>query len=110
LQEGSIERTDERCKTRDGPPGTNPTGEQFFSRLGRPGPKGSSHAWVIDETGTLETSGLGMCESEAEQLENSEVNKITVPKEVLKVHGFAPPKKAEGTVRLIYENINGFSN
>ena len=40
----------------------------------------------------LETSGLGMGESEAEQLENSEVNKITVPEEVLQVHGFAPPK------------------
>jgi hypothetical protein len=66
--------------------------QRFCSRLGRPGPKGSSHAWAIDETSTLETSGLGMCESEAEQLENSEVNKITVPEEVLQVHGFAPPK------------------
>ncbi len=84
--------------------------QRFRSRLGRPGPKGSSHAWAIDETGTLETSGLGMCKSEAEQLENSEVNKITVPEEVLQVHGFAPPKKAEGTVPLIYENVNGFSN
>jgi hypothetical protein len=84
--------------------------QQFRSRLGRPGPKGSSHAWAIDEMGTLEASGLGMCESEAVQLENSEVNKITVPEEVFQVHGFAPPKKAEGTVRLIYENVNGFSN
>jgi hypothetical protein len=84
--------------------------QRFCSRLGRPGPEGSSHAWAIDETGTLETSGLGMCESEAEQLGNSEVNKITVPEEVLQVHGFAPPKKAEGMVCLIYENVNGFSN
>ncbi len=35
---------------------------------------------------------------------------IEVPKEVLQVHGHTPPTKAEGTVRLIYENVNGFSN
>jgi hypothetical protein len=29
---------------------------------------------------------------------------------MLQVHGYAPPKKAEGTVRLIYENVNGFCN
>ncbi len=84
--------------------------QRFCNRSGRPGPEGSSHAWAIDEMGMLETSGLGMCESEAEQLEKSEVNKITVPEEVLKIHRFAPPKKAEGTVRLIYENVNGFLN
>jgi hypothetical protein len=26
------------------------------------------------------------------------------------VHGHAPPKKAEGTIRLMYENINGLCN
>ena len=36
-----------------------------------------------------------------------EVNGIAVPEEILQVHGFAPPKKREGTMRLIYENING---
>ncbi len=35
---------------------------------------------------------------------------IEVPEEVLQVHGHAPPKKAEGTIRLIYENINGLCN
>ena len=35
---------------------------------------------------------------------------IQVPEEILQVHGYAPPKKAEGTVRLIYENVNGFCN
>ncbi len=29
---------------------------------------------------------------------------------MLQVHGFAPPKKAEGRVRLIYKNVYGFSN
>jgi exonuclease III len=38
-----------------------------------------------------------------------ESNGITVPEEVLQVHGFAPPKKAEGTVRLIYANVNGIN-
>jgi hypothetical protein len=60
--------------------------------------------------GTIKTSGLVTHKSKAEQLEISEVNKITIPEEILQVHGFAPPKKGEGTVRLIYENVNGFSN
>ncbi len=29
---------------------------------------------------------------------------------MLQVHGYALPTKAEGTVRLIYENVNGISN
>ncbi len=29
---------------------------------------------------------------------------------MLQVHGYAPPTKAEGTVRLIYENMNEISN
>jgi hypothetical protein len=35
---------------------------------------------------------------------------IEVPEEVLQVHGHAPPKKAEGSIRLIYENIIGLCN
>jgi hypothetical protein len=35
---------------------------------------------------------------------------VEVPKEVLQVHGHTPPTKAEGMVRLIYENVNGFCN
>jgi hypothetical protein len=84
--------------------------QQFCGRMGGPGHEGLGHAWAIDETGTLKTSGLGMCDSEVEQLENREVNKITVPEEVLQVHGFVPPRKADGTVQLIYENVNEFSN
>jgi hypothetical protein len=78
--------------------------------MGRPGHEDLGHTWTIHETGTLETSGLGMCDSEVEQLENKEVNKITVPEEVLQVHRFAPPRKAEGTVWLIYKKVNGFLN
>jgi hypothetical protein len=35
---------------------------------------------------------------------------IKVPEEVLQVHGHASPKKVEGTIRLIYENINSLCN
>jgi exonuclease III len=48
-------------------------------------------------------------ENDALQQEMKELNGITVPEEVLQVHGFALPKKAEGTVRLIYENVNGIN-
>jgi hypothetical protein len=74
-------------------------------------PKDPQHSWPIDETGTLETSRLlKSSEIEMEQQEISEVNRIQVPEEMLQVHGYVPPKKAEGTVCLIYENVNGFCN
>ncbi len=84
--------------------------QRFDHRLSGPGHEDLGHTWAIDETGMLETLGLGMCEHEIEQLESREVNKLTVPEEVLQVHRFAPPRKAEGTVRLIYKNVNGFLN
>ncbi len=85
--------------------------QRLHSRRGGPGNEGLSHVWEVDETGTLDMSGLcGLSEKNAEDLEISEVNKITIPEEVLQVHGFALPKKAEGMVRLIYKNVNGFSN
>ena len=31
-----------------------------------------------------------------------------VKQDVLELHGIAPGKKAEGTIRLIYKNANGF--
>ena len=64
----------------------------------------------IDETGTLGLSNSDLCnENEILQQEMMEVNSIPVPDEVLHVHGFTPPTKAEGTVRLIYENLNGLN-
>ncbi len=33
-----------------------------------------------------------------------------MPEEVLQIHGYAPPKKSEGTVRLVYKNVDGFNN
>jgi hypothetical protein len=66
--------------------------------------------WSIDETGTLDVSTLDICnENKILQQETRELNSIPVPDEVLHVHGFAPPKKAKGMVRLIYENLNGLN-
>jgi hypothetical protein len=73
--------------------------------------KDPGHSWSLDETGTLETLRLHMSsEYKIQQQEISEINMVKVPKEVLKVHGHAPPTKADGTVRLIYKNVNGFCN
>ncbi len=66
------------------------------------------HAWALDKTGTIRTSTITYLE--AEQQEKEEVNNIEVPDEVLQVHGHAPPSKAEGTLHLIYKNINGLCN
>ncbi len=74
-------------------------------------PEDPQHSWAINETGTLETSRLfKTSDIEIEQQEISEINHIQIPDEMLQVHGYAPPKKAEGTVRLIYENVNRFCN
>ncbi len=69
------------------------------------------HSWSLDKTGTLKISRLHMSsEYEIKQQEISEINMVEVPEEVLKVHGHAPPTKADGTVRLIYKNVSGFCN
>ncbi len=87
--------------------------QKYHQRVHETEPKDSGHSWSLNETGTLETLRLHMySEFDVQQQEISEINMIEVPKEVLQVHGHAPPTKAEGTVRLIYvyENVNGFSN
>ncbi len=60
------------------------------------------HAWAIDETGMLETTRLDICdESGIVDQEIKEINAITVPEDLLQIHGYAPPKKSEGRVRLV---------
>jgi hypothetical protein len=62
-------------------------------------PEVPQHSWTLDETGTLDTSRLLLgSENETEQQEIREIYGIQVPEEILQVHGYAPPKKAEGTV------------
>ncbi len=57
--------------------------------------------WSIDKIGTLDTSGLDICkENDILQQEISELNAIPVLEEVLQIHGFTSPKKAEGNVSL----------
>jgi hypothetical protein len=74
-------------------------------------PEDPQHSWILNETGMLETSWISLSsEIRTKQQEISEFNSIQVPKEILQVHGYAPPKKAEGTVRLIYKNVNGICN
>ncbi len=70
-----------------------------------------THAWSIDDTGMLDTNVLASS-SDINVLEQEiwECNSITIPEEVLQVHGYAPPKNAEGTVPLVYENVNGLSS
>jgi hypothetical protein len=69
------------------------------------------HAWAIDETGMLETTWLDICnESEIVDQEIKEINAIAVPEDLLQIHGYAPPQKSKGTVRLVYKNVNGFNN
>jgi hypothetical protein len=69
------------------------------------------HAWAIDETGTLETTRLDICnESEIVDQEIKKINAIAVPEDLLQIHRYSPPKKSEGTVRLVYKNVNRFDN
>ncbi len=73
------------------------------------------HAWSLNKTGLITTEdilcvGNDVCFNEVQCNEVEEVNKIDAPKEILTLHGSAPPKKPNGIVWLIYENKNGPSN
>jgi hypothetical protein len=70
--------------------------------------QGNPHSWALDKTGTIRTSAIEY--SAAEQQEKNEVNNIDVLDEVLQVHSYAPPSKAEGTIQMIYKNMNGLCN
>jgi hypothetical protein len=85
--------------------------------------KGSTHgvsnslvSWALDETGMVNTSFLCNNDENTEQIalvdqqERSQVTELGVPEEVLRIHGAARAKKAEGVIRLIDENVNGISN
>ena len=77
----------------------------------------------IDETGTVDTSGL-LTDSDSDgdslSVENNNVGKSIEQRELeeiqgeadelLQVHGVAPGRKGEGITRLIYENSHGFNS
>ena len=67
---------------------------------------------ALDETGMVDTKPLSETDGEGayqsfEMLEELEVREIV--EELLEVYGLAPGKKADGIVRLIYENVNGLN-
>lgn len=73
----------------------------------------------IDEMGTVDTTGLTDDDSVEEREESFEeldvrlremIEAAGVDEEILKVHGVAPGSKAEGVIRLIYENLNGLNS
>jgi hypothetical protein len=64
------------------------------------------HNWLVDKTGTIDTSKLEL--REVEQQERLDMTGIS--DKILRVHGNMPGKKADGVVRLLYENVNSLSN
>jgi hypothetical protein len=73
----------------------------------------------IDETVTVAMARLTDDESEEAEVARMSMQEIRqdeiiaalgVQEEVLMVHGVAPGTKAEGVVRLIYENLDGLAN
>ena len=68
---------------------------------------------AIDDTGTVPTIKLTERETESlgTMVEFSELKEVRESvHELLRVHGTIPKKKAEGIIRLIYENLNGINN
>ena len=72
---------------------------------------------TIDETGTVDTESLTDSDGDSitsfmgTTIKQSELETIKdVDDDLLKVHGVAPGSKAEGTVRLLYENCNGLNS
>ena len=67
-----------------------------------------THNWGLDETGTIDTSGLLQSREEMQQQEEIDIRGVS--DEVLQVHIVLPGRKEEGITRLLYENANGIHN
>ncbi len=73
-------------------------------------------SWALDKTGAINASFLyNNYENSkqialAEQHERNRVTELGVPEEVLRTHGVALTSKAEGAIRLIYENAKSINN
>jgi hypothetical protein len=69
---------------------------------------GTQHSWPLDETGTINTSGLTFySENDAEQQEIREALNIPVPDEVLQVHGYAHQQKRKEQSALYMRTLTG---
>ncbi len=64
------------------------------------------HNWLVDETGTIDTSSIDL--REAEQQEKLDMTGVL--DEILRVHGVMPGRKPDGVIRLMYENVNSLPN
>ena len=66
---------------------------------------------ALDETGTVDfvCEDIDVNDSEVQQ-QIKNIREISITDERLKIHGRFPPKKGDGTIRLIYENANGINN
>jgi len=64
------------------------------------------HNWLVDETGTIDTSLIDL--REAEQQEKLDMTGVS--DEILRVHGVMPGRKPDGVIRLMYENVNSLPN
>ena len=66
---------------------------------------------ALDETGTVDIvcEDIDVNDSEVQQ-QIKNIREISITDERLKIHGRFPPKKGDGTIRLIYENANGINN
>ena len=66
---------------------------------------------ALDETGTVDIvcEDIDVNDSEVQQ-QIKNIREISITDERLKIHGRLPPKKGDGTIRLIYENANGINN
>lgn len=72
---------------------------------------------ALDETGTVDVGdlladdGASAEDRDAREILREELEAVaSVDEEILKVHGRVPSEKREGTVRLLYENMNGINN
>ena len=63
-----------------------------------------THHWGLDETGTIDMSGLQRSQEEIQQEEEIDIRGVS--EEILQIHGVLPGRKEKGITRLLYENAN----
>ena len=89
--------------------------QKYHNRgISEQGPDDLLYDEAIDETGTVATAALtdSDCESEssAEEMSVQQFLESGICEDLLKIHGTAPGRKAEGVTRVGMENMNGLPN